>query len=95
MKLTKIHVSNDFGTHAPMHKHASRISSDVLILVPDEESYHIMKGLALIYNKVWEVHLLEPGTPMSWQGMYSPWHLNTDSYRLQFIDHTPVYVGRV
>lgn len=95
MQLTKIHVSNDLGTHAPMHKHASGIVSDILILVPDEESYHLIKGLAFIYNKVWEVHLLEPETPMSWQGMYSPWHLNTDSYRLQFIDHITMYVERV
>lgn len=95
MKLTKIHVSNDFDTHVPMHKHASGIVNDILILVPDEESYHLMKGLAFIHNKVWEVHLLEPGTPMSWQGMYSPWHLNTDNYRIQFIDYTLMYEKRV
>lgn len=90
MILTKIHV---FGKEhqSPIYRELESVPSDVLILVPDMESFHELRGLQFLLNKVWEVHYLEPGTPLSWQGMFSPWHLNTDSYRLTFNDFTPIY----
>ncbi|AHN83347.2 hypothetical protein EpBp4_0003 [Escherichia phage Bp4] len=50
--------------------------------------------MLFLHNKKAEVHLLEPGTPMSWQGRFSPWHLNTDKYILSFEDNTPIYKER-
>lgn len=96
MKLTKIHVNSEEFRYkqAPMYRSIDRIS-DVLVLVPDEESLHAVQGTALILNVNIEVHLLEPGMPMSWQGMFSPWHLNTDRYRLTFNNYTPIYVERL
>lgn len=95
MNLTKIYVSKNSITYAPAYNPVSQVRSDLIILVPDEESYHLIKGMEFIYNKVWKVQLLEPGTPKVWVGMYSPYHLNTDSYRLQFIDHILMYKERV
>lgn len=95
MKLTKIHVNDKFSKNSIISKVTANICNDILIVVPDEESYHLIKGLSIIHNKVWEVHLLEPGTPFSWQGMYSPWHLNTDRYQLSFINHVLQYVSKV
>lgn len=92
MKLTKIRAT-EWGTYPEMSKPIEDIDN-VLVLVPDEESYHEVNGLMFLFNKKWEIHILEPGTSMSWQGMFSPWHLNTDSYRLIFNDHTPIYVER-
>lgn len=96
MIFTKIHVYGKHLTYnqAPIHRKPEGMPSDVLVLVPDMESFYEVSGLAFLLNKVWEVHLLEPGTPMSWQGMFSPWHYNTDSYRLTFDDFKPTYVER-
>lgn len=76
------------------HKDITNLDADVLILVPDEQSLHELQGLLFLYNKKAEVHLLEPGTPMSWQGSFSPWHLNTDKHILSFEDNTPIYKER-
>lgn len=94
MKLTKIHVGGYTWEDPPMHKTLPIVVSDILILVPDLDSFHEVKGQEILLNKKWEVHLLEPGKELKWQGMYSPWHLNTDSYRLTFIDHVAVYTPR-
>ncbi|AGV99360.1 hypothetical protein PhAPEC5_75 [Escherichia phage vB_EcoP_PhAPEC5] len=75
-------------------KEVSNLIADVLILVPDEQSLHELQGLLFLYNKKAEVHLLEPGTPMSWQGGFSPWHLNTDEYILAFENNTSIYKER-
>ncbi len=96
MNLTKIHVTNDgIITHAPMTKPLPQVSSDILIHVPDLDSFHEVGGQALLFNKKWKVHILEPGKELKWQGMFSPWHLNTIRYRLEFKDHVCKYVGRV
>lgn len=76
------------------YKDVANLDADVLILVPDEQSLHELQGLLFLYNKKAEVYLLEPGTPMSWQGSFSPWHLNTDKYILSFEDNTPTYKER-
>lgn len=95
MILTKIHVSNhNTGSQPPIHRKLENAPNNVLILVPDMESFHELSGLAFLLDKDWVIHYLEPGTPISWQGMYSPWHLNTDSYRLTFDDFLPTYVER-
>lgn len=67
---------------------------EVLILVPDEQSMHELQGLLFLLNMKTEVYLLEPGTPMSWQDSFSPWHLNTDKYILSFEGNTPIYKER-
>lgn len=77
-----------------LHKDVANLGADVLILVPDEQSLYELQGLLFLYNKKAEVHLLEPGTPMSWQGSFSPWHLNTDKYILSFEDNIPIYKER-
>lgn len=76
------------------HKDIANLNADVLILVPDEQSLHEIQGLLFLYIKNSVVHLLEPGTPMSWQGSFSPWHLNTDKYILSFEGNTPLYKER-
>lgn len=77
------------------YKDIANLDADILILVPDEQSLHELQGLLFLYNKKAEVHLLEPGTPMSWQGSFSPWHLNTDRYILSFEDNIPIYKERL
>lgn len=74
-----------------MQKPVRDVTSDILILVPDLDSFHEVKGQAMLLNKVWEVHLLEPEKELNWQGMFSPWHLNTSHYRLTFSDFKLVY----
>lgn len=76
------------------HRDVANLAADVLILVPDEQSLHELQGLLFLHNKKSEIHLLEPGTPMSWQSSLSPWHLNTDKYILYFEDNIPVYKER-
>lgn len=76
------------------YKDVANLDADVLILVPDEQSLHELQGLLFLHNKKAEVYLLEPGTPMSWQGSFSPWHLNTDKYILSFEDNIPIYKER-
>ncbi|UEN68802.1 gp6 [Shigella virus Moo19] len=94
MNLTKIHVTPTKMVNCPITKKLFTVSSDILILVPDLDSFHEVKGQEMLLNKKWEVHLLEPGKELRWLGMYSPWHLNTDSYRLTFTDHIAVYTPR-
>lgn len=77
------------------YKDIANLDAYILILVPDEQSLHELQGLLFLYNKKAEVHLLEPGTPMTWQGSFSPWHLNTDRYILSFEDNIPIYKERL
>lgn len=96
MNLTKIYVADaTIITHAPMTKPLPQVSSDILILVPDLDSFHEVMGQALLFNKNWEVHILEPGKLLKWQGMYSPWHHNSDKYRLEFKEFFCEYTERV
>lgn len=93
MVISKIYPEPN-GENYILHKEIADLNADVLILVPDEQSLHEIQGLLFLYNKNSVVHLLEPGTPMSWQGSFSPWHLNTDKYILSFEDNTPIYKER-
>ncbi|WYA83908.1 hypothetical protein [Escherichia phage HK2] len=93
MVISKIYPEPN-GENYILHKEIADLNADVLILVPDEQSLHEIQGLLFLYNKNSVVHLLEPGTPMSWQGSFSPWHLNTDKYILSFENNTPIYKER-
>lgn len=93
MVISKVYPEPN-GENYIHHKEVANLGADVLILVPDEQSLHELQGLLFLYNKKAEVHLLEPGTPMSWQDGFSPWHLNTDKYILSFKDNTPLYKER-
>lgn len=93
MVISKVY-STKFGDEYTHHREVANLDADVLILVPDEQSLHELQGLLFLYNKKAEVHLLEPGTSMSWQGSFSPWHLNTDKYVLSFEDNIPIYKER-
>lgn len=93
MVISKIYPEPN-GENYILHKEIADLNADVLILVPDEQSLHEIQGLLFLYNKNSVVHLLEPGTPMSWQGSFSPWHLNTDKYNLSFEGNTPIYKER-
>lgn len=86
--------SGEFGNVCSHHKEVARMDADILILVPDEQSLYELQGLLFLYNKKAEVHLLEPSAPMSWQGSFSPWYLNTDKYILSFEDNTLIYKER-
>lgn len=66
MNLTKIHVEGNKYQTAPMQKPVADVVSDILILVPDLDSFHEVSGQALLLNKKWEVHLLEPGKELRW-----------------------------
>lgn len=93
MVISKIYPEPN-GENYILNKEVANLNADVLILVPDEQSLHEIQGLLFLYNKNSVVHLLEPGTPMSWQGSFSPWHLNTDKYILSFEGNTPIYKER-
>lgn len=93
MVISKIYPEPN-GENYILNKEVANLNADVLILVPDEQSLHEIQGLLFLYNKNSVVHLLEPGTPMSWQGSFSPWHLNTDKYILSFEGNTPTYKER-
>lgn len=93
MVISKIYPEPN-GENYILHKEIADLNADVLILVPDEQSLHEIQGLLFLYNKNSVVHLLEPGTPMSWQGSFSPWHFNTDKYTLSFEGNTPTYKER-
>lgn len=93
MVISKIYPEPN-GENYILNKEVANLNADVLILVPDEQSMHELQGLLFLYNKNSVVHLLEPGTPMSWQGSFSPWHLNTDKYILSFEGNTPIYKER-
>nr|DAE39503.1 MAG TPA: hypothetical protein [Bacteriophage sp.] len=93
MIISKVYPEPN-GESYVLRKDIANLDADVLILVPDEQSLHELQGLLFLYNKNSVVHLLEPGTPMSWQGGFSPWHLNTDKYTLSFEDNIPIYKER-
>lgn len=93
MVISKVYPEPN-GENYILHKEVANLNADVLILVPDEQSMHELQGLLFLYNKNSVVHLLEPGTPMPWQGSFSPWHLNTDKYILSFEDNIPIYKER-
>lgn len=95
MLLTKIHMYNCNGIpHPPMQRKVEGAPSDMLVLVPDMDSFHEISGMGFLLNKNWQVHLLEPGESLRFMGMYSPWHLNTDGYRLVFENHIATYKER-
>lgn len=86
MKLTKIGYAG--GPNPTMHTTLQDLVPGRLtpvILVPDEQTLHEVKGLALLLNKEAIVEVLEPGKELPWSSyMYSPWHVNTDKYTLTF-----------
>lgn len=86
MKLTKIGYAGGPNptTHATLQDLVpGRLTP--IILVPDEQTLHEVKGLALILGKKVIVKLQEPGKALPWSSaMYSPWHVNTDKYTLIF-----------
>lgn len=54
-----------------------------IILVPDEQTLHEVKGLALILGNKAIVKVQEPGKELPWSSsLYSPWHVNTDKYTI-------------
>lgn len=86
MKLTKISYASGSNptTHTTMQDLVSGRLTPI-ILVPDEQTLHEVKGLALLLNKGAIVEVLEPGEVLPWSSyMYSPWHVNTDKYTLTF-----------
>lgn len=86
MKLTKIGYAGGPNptTHATLQDLVpGRLTP--IILVPDEQTLHEVKGLALILGKKVIVKLQEPGKALPWStSLYSPWHVNTDKYTLTF-----------
>lgn len=100
MKLTKIGYAG--GPNPTTHITLQDLVPDrlpIIILVPDEQTFHEVKGLALLLGIEVRVFLQEPGKVLPWSSsMYSPWHVNTDKYTLTFTTrdsfHSPhlVYV---
>lgn len=86
MKLTKIGYAG--GPNPTTHTTLQDLVPGRLtpiILVPDEQTLHEVKGLALILNKKVIAEVLEPGKELPWPTYnYSPWHVNTDKYTLTF-----------
>lgn len=86
MKLTKIGYAG--GPNPTIHTTLQDLEPRRLtpiILVPDEQTLHEVKGLALILGKKVIVKLQEPGKALPWpSSMYSSWHVNTDKYTLTF-----------
>lgn len=86
MKLTKIGYAG--GTNPTRHTTLQDLvpsRSTSIILVPDEQTLHEVKGLALILGMKVIVKVQEPGKVLPWSSsMYSPWHANTDKYTLTF-----------
>ena len=86
MKLTKIGYAG--GPNPTSHTTLQDLEPGRLtpiILVPDEQTLHEVKGLALLLNKETIVEVLEPGKVLAWPTYnYSPWHVNTDKYTLTF-----------
>lgn len=86
MKLTKIGYAGGPNStrHTTLQNLLGRLTP--IILVPDEQTLHEVKGLALILGKKVIVKVQEPGKALPWpSSMYSPWHVNTDKYTLTFI----------
>lgn len=86
MKLTKIGYAG--GPNPTTHTTLQNLepgSLPLIILVPDEQTFHEVKGLALLLGIEVRVFLQEPGKELPWpSSMYSPWHVNTDKYTLTF-----------
>lgn len=86
MKLTKIGYAG--GPNPTRHTTLQDLEPGrlpTIILVPDEQTFHEVKGLALLLGVVVRVFLQEPGKVLPWSSsMYSPWHVNTDKYTLTF-----------
>ena len=86
MKLTKIGYAG--GPNPTIHTTLQDLAPDrlpIIILVPDEQTFHEVKGLALLLGIEVRVFLQEPGKALPWSAsMYSPWHVNTDKYTLTF-----------
>lgn len=86
MKLTKIGYAG--GPNPTIHTTLQDLEPGRLtpiILVPDEQTLHEVKGLALILGRKVIVKLQEPGKALPWSStMYSPWHVNTDKYHMSF-----------
>lgn len=86
MKLTKIGYAG--GPNPTTRTTLQDLVSDrlpTIILVPDEQTFHEVKGLALLLGIEVRVFLQEPGKELPWSSsMYSPWHVNTDKYTLTF-----------
>ena len=76
MKLTRIGYAG--GPNPTKH-------TTLQDLVPDEQTLHEVKGLALILGMKVIVKVQEPGKELPWSSsLYSPWHVNTDTYTLTF-----------
>ena len=86
MKLTKIGYAG--GPNPTIHTTLQDLEPcrlPTIILVPDEQTLHEVKGLALILNKEVIISVLEPGKELPRSSyVYSPWHVNTDKYTLTF-----------
>src|SRR5699024_9666174 len=86
MKLTKIGYAG--GPNPTIHTILQNLEPSRLtpiILVPDEQTLHEVKGLALILGRKVLVKLQEPGKELPWSpSLYSPWHVNTDKYHMSF-----------
>ena len=86
MKLTKIGYAG--GPNPTKHTTLQDLEQGrytTIILVPDEQTFHEVKGLALLLGIEVRVFLQEPGKALPWSSyMYSPWHVNTDKYTLTF-----------
>lgn len=86
MKLTKIGYAG--GTNPTRHTTLQDLVPSRLtpiILVPDEQTLHEVKGLALILGMKVIVKVQEPGKVLPWSSsLYSPLHVNTDKYTLTF-----------
>lgn len=87
MKLTKIGYAG--GPNPTKHTTLQDLEQGrytiPIILVPDEQTFHEVKGLALLLGIEVRVFLKEPGKELPWSSsMYSPWHVNTDKYTLTF-----------
>lgn len=86
MKLTKIGYAG--GPTSTIHTTLQDLEPGRLtpiILVPDEQTLHEVKGLVLLLNKEAIVEVLEPEKELPWSSyMSSPWHVNTDKYTLTF-----------
>lgn len=86
MKLTKIGYAG--GPSPTIHTTLQDLIPGrytTIILVPDEQTFHEIKGLALLLGIEVRVFLQEPGKELPWSSsMYSPWHVNTDKHTLTF-----------
>lgn len=84
MKLIRIPYDSDYP-FVSREVHELKVTNATLVLVPDEETLHEVQGLAMIANKKVIVRVLEPGKELAWESnMSSPWHVNTDKYKLAF-----------